>query len=127
MATANTISSSSVLRGQVDPGIPRPSPDTFKVEAYKRDGTYLWRNDLGWSIELGTWTSPMIVYDFNGDGKAEVALKTGEGDPRGANVRILTGPEYCSVWNGETGAEIAKVAWIARGKPSDWGDEWATA
>ena len=110
-------------RGQVDPGIPRPSPDTFKVEAYKRDGTYLWRNDLGWSIELGTWTSPMIVYDFNGDGKAEVALKTGEGDPRGANVRILTGPEYCSVWNGETGAEIAKVDWIARGKPSDWGDD----
>ena len=110
-------------RGRVDPGIPRPSPDTFKVEAYKRDGTWLWRNDLGWSIELGTWTSPMIVYDFNGDGKAEVALKTGEGDPRGANERIITGPEYCSVWNGETGAEIAKVAWIERGKPSDWGDD----
>ena len=110
-------------RGRVDPGIPRPSSDTFKVEAYKRDGTWLWRNDLGWSIELGTWTSPMIVYDFNGDGKAEVALKTGEGDPRGANERIITGPEYCSVWNGETGAEIAKVAWIERGKPSDWGDD----
>ena len=107
----------------MDPGIPRPSPDTFKVEAYKRDGTWLGRNDLGWSIELGTWTSPMIVYDFNGDGKAEVALKTGEGDPRGANARIITGPEYCSVWNGETGAEIAKVAWIERGKPSDWGDD----
>jgi rhamnogalacturonan endolyase len=110
-------------RGRVDPGIPRPSPDTFKVEAYTQDGTWLWRNDLGWSIELGTWTSPMIVYDFNGDGKAEVALKTGEGDPRGADDRILTGPEYCSIWNGETGAEIAKVDWIARGKTSDWGDD----
>ena len=41
-------------RGRVDPGIPRPSPDTFKVEAYTQDGTWLWRNDLGWSIELGT-------------------------------------------------------------------------
>ena len=115
-------------RGRVDPGIPRPSPDTFKVEAYKRDGTWLWRNDLGWSIELGTWTSPMIVYDFNGDGKAEVALKTGEGDPRGANERIITGPEYCSVWNGETGAEIAKVAWIEReANPAIGATTWATA
>jgi len=56
--------------GIVDPGRARKSPDTFKVEGYKSDGTFLWRNDLGWSIELGTWYSPMVVYDFNGDGKA---------------------------------------------------------
>ena len=64
----------------------------------------------------------MIVYDFDGDGKAEVALKTGEGDPRGESDRVLTGPEYCSVWNGETGEEITKVDWIPRGNISDWGD-----
>jgi hypothetical protein len=108
--------------GAVDPGRVRRSPDTFKVEAYKSDGTFMWRKDLGWSIELGTWYSPMVVYDLDGDGKAEVALKTGEGDPRDENGQVLTGPEYCSVWDGETGAEIARVDWISRGKPSDWGD-----
>ena len=108
--------------GAVDPGRVRRSPDTFKVEAYKSDGTFMWRKDLGWSIELGTWYSPMVVYDFNGDGKACVALKTGEGDPRNENGQVLTGPEYCSVWDGETGEEIARVDWIPRGKPSDWGD-----
>ncbi len=108
--------------GRTDPGRVRKSTDTFKVEGYKSDGAFLWRKDLGWSIELGTWYSPMMVYDFNGDGKAEVALKTGEGDPRNENGQVLTGPEYCSVWNGETGEEIARVDWITRGNLSDWGD-----
>jgi len=108
--------------GRVDPGRVQKSPDTFKVEGYKRDGTFLWRMDLGWSIELGTWYSPMIVYDFDGDGKAEVALKTGEGDHRDENGQVLTGPEYCSVLNGETGEVIDRVDWIARGQLSDWGD-----
>lgn len=109
-------------RGMVDPGTIRRSPDTFKIEAYKRDGTFLWRRDLGWSIELGIWFSPMIVFDFDGDGKAEVALKTGEGDPREPNGQVLTGPEYLSVWSGLTGEEIARTNWIPRGKPADWGD-----
>jgi len=109
-------------RGMVDPGTIRRSPDTFKIEAYRRDGAFLWRNDLGWSIELGIWYSPMIVWDLDGDGKAEVALKTGEGDPREPNGQVLSGPEYLSAWNGLTGAEIARVNWIPRGKPADWGD-----
>lgn len=108
--------------GVVDPDRARRSPDTFKVEGYKNDGTFLWRNDLGWSIELGTWYSPMIVYDFDGDGKAEVAIKTSEGDHRREDGRVLTGPEYCSIWNGETGEELTKVDWIPRGNLSDWGD-----
>ena len=108
--------------GPVDPGTPRRSPDTFKVEAYQPDGTFMWRNDLGWSIELGIWYSPMIVWDLNGDGRAEVALKTGEGDTRSENGQVLTGPEYVSVWDGMTGKEIAKADWIARGSPTDWGD-----
>ncbi len=109
-------------RGMVDPGTIRRSPDTFKIEAYKRDGTFLWRKDLGWAIELGIWYSPMIVYDLDGDGRAEVALKTGEGDPREPNGQVLTGPEYVSVWKGLTGEEIARADWIPRGKPADWGD-----
>lgn len=102
----------------------RPSPGTYKVEAYLNDGTFLWSKDLGWNIEQGIWWSPMIVYDFDGDGKAEVALKTApmDVDYRKGEGRVLDGPEYCSVWNGMTGEEIARVDWIARGNVSDWGD-----
>ncbi|MBN2105614.1 silent information regulator protein Sir2 [bacterium] len=108
--------------GRVDPGTIRKSPDTFKIEGYTNEGVFLWRNDLGWSVELGTWYSPMVVFDFNGDSKAEVALKTAEGDHREPNGQVLSGPEYCSVWNGETGEEITRINWIPRGNPEDWGD-----
>ena len=48
--------------GQIDPSfLTRHSPDTFKIEAYKSDGTFLWRRDLGWSIQLGIWFSPFQV------------------------------------------------------------------
>lgn len=103
----------------------RPSPGTYKVEAYLHDGTFLWSKDLGWNIEQGIWWSPMVVYDFDGDGKAEVALKTAptDVDYRKGEGRVLDGPEYCSVWEGMTGKEIARVDWIARGNVNDWGDD----
>lgn len=107
-----------------DPGVWRRSVDTFKAEAYLNDGTFLWRKDLGWNIEQGIWYSPMVVCDFDGDGKAEVALKTApmDRDYRNEAGRVLDGPEYCSVLDGMTGEEIARVDWIARGNVSDWGD-----
>ena len=109
--------------GTIDPSfLTRHSPDTFKIEAYRSDGTFLWRRDLGWSIQLGIWFSPFQVVDLDGDGKAEVAIKTGEGDPRDRNGQVLTGPEYLSVWDGLTGKDIDRVDWIPRGKLTDWGD-----
>jgi rhamnogalacturonan endolyase len=91
-----------------------PSEGTYKIEAYLGDGTFLWRNDLGWSIEWGIWYSPYVVYDLDGDGKAEVAVKTGEGDPRDADGRVTSGPEYVSIWDGMTGEEKARVDWPSR-------------
>jgi rhamnogalacturonan endolyase len=109
--------------GQIDPSfLTRHSPDTFKIEAYKSDGTFMWRRDLGWSIQLGIWFSPFQVCDLDGDGRAEVAVKTGEGDPRDKNGQVLTGPEYLSIWDGMTGKDIDRVDWIPRGKLTDWGD-----
>ncbi len=107
-----------------DPGVWRRSTDTWKIEAYKSDGTFLWRKDLGWNIEQGVWWSPMIVYDLDGDGKAEVALKTAptNKDYRNEAGRVLDGPEYCSVLDGLTGRERVRVDWIPRGNVSDWGD-----
>lgn len=90
------------------------SPDTYKLEAYLNDGTFLWRKDLGWAIERGIWYSPYVVYDFDGDGKAEVAVKTGEGDPRDPDGRVTSGPEYLSLLDGMTGEEKARVDWPSR-------------
>ena len=108
-----------------DPGVWQLSTNTFKVEAYRHDGKFLWRNDLGWNIEQGVWWSPMIVADFDDDGKSEVALKTAPAEPvyRNAAGRILEGPEYLSVWDGMTGKEIARADWPARGNIADWGDK----
>ena len=107
-----------------DPGVWQLSTNTFKVEAYRHDGTFLWQRDLGWNIEQGVWWSPMIVADFDGDGKAEVALKTAPTDKvyRNEAGRILDGPEYLSIWDGMTGKEIARVDWPARGDITKWGD-----
>ncbi|TWU36101.1 rhamnogalacturonan lyase family protein [Novipirellula artificiosorum] len=102
--------------GNVDPYEKywKPSPSTFKVEAYLADGTFLWRYDLGWSIEQGIWYSPMIVHDLDGDGKAEVCLKAGEGDPRDNDGRVQSGPEYLLVLDGMTGKPKTRVDWISR-------------
>jgi len=92
----------------------RWSPDTCKLEAYRYDGKFLWRCDLGWAIERGIWYSPYVVYDLDGDGRAEVAVKTGEGDPRDAEGRVRAGPEYLSILDGLTGRTRARVPWPPR-------------
>ncbi len=92
----------------------KPSPNTYKLEAYRADGTFLWRYDLGWAIERGIWYSPYVVYDLDGDGRAEVVAKTGEGDPRDSDGRVRSGPEYLTVFDGTTGKPITHVAWPSR-------------
>ncbi len=116
----------------LDPGAPTPSPDTYKLEAYLHDGTFLWRKNLGWNMNMGIWWTPFVVWDFDGDGKAEIALKTApfaatreeslaekSGPARGF---VVTGPEYCSILDGMTGEEVTRVDWVERGDPADWGD-----
>src|SRR4051812_6735872 len=48
-------------------------------DAYKLDGTRLWRINLGQNIRAGAHYTQFIVYDLDGDGKAEVAMKTAPG------------------------------------------------
>ena len=91
------------------------SPETFKLEARKGDGTLLWIKDLGWNIERGMWYSPMIVADLNGDGRAEVAAKIGpDEDMRDPDGRVQKGPEWVAVFDGMTGNEIARAPWPSR-------------
>jgi hypothetical protein len=90
------------------------SPGTFKLEAYRHDGQPLWQYDMGWAIEQGIWYAPYLVHDLDGDGKAEVIVKSGEGDPRDKDGRVQSGPEYLTILDGTTGKEICHADWPER-------------
>ena len=107
------------------------------IDAYKLDGTRLWRIDLGRNIRAGAHYTQFIVYDLDGDGKAEIAMKTADatvdglgvviGDPnadyRDTTGRILAGPEFLTIFNGETGAALVTTNYIPpRGDLPPWGD-----
>ena len=109
-------------------------------DCYELDGTLKWRIDLGENIRSGAHYTQSLVADFDGDGKAELICRTADGtqdgqgkvigdrraDWRNLNGRIVSGPEYLSVFNGETGAEMATVDYIPpRGNIKDWGDGYA--
>jgi len=96
------------------PGYWKKSTTTYKLEAYRLDGTMLWQYDMGWSIEAGIWYSPWVVYDVDGDGKAEVYCKAGVGDPRDEKGLVQTGPEYLVKIDGQTGKVVAKTDWLSR-------------
>lgn len=100
----------------IDPYGPywKASPGTIKLDAYRNDGTPLWTHDLGWSIEQGIWYSPYLVYDFDGDGRAEVVAKTGVGDPRDEDGRVRSGEEFVTMFDGLTGKPLAKAPWPSR-------------
>ncbi|MBN2612931.1 MAG: carbohydrate-binding protein [Bacteroidales bacterium] len=116
------------------------------LDAYKLNGTRMWRIDLGINIRSGAHYTQFMVYDLDGDGKAEVACKTAPGtragtgsylssgpaasdndaaDYRNSSGYILTGPEYLTIFNGQTGAERVTVNYEPpRGTVSDWGDSY---
>ena len=102
--------------GNIDPWEKywHPSAGTFKLEAYGHEGKPLWQHDLGWAIEQGIWYAPYLVHDLDGDGKAEVAVKSGEGDPRDKDGRVQSGPEYLAILDGATGQEICHADWPGR-------------
>ena len=54
------------------------------LDAYRIDGTRLWRIDLGRNIRAGAHYTQFMVYDLDGDGQAEVACKTADGTVDGA-------------------------------------------
>ncbi len=69
---------------------------------------------MGWSIEEGIWYSPVIVYDLDGDGRAEVFCKAGEADPREPTGHVRSGPEYLVMLDGLTGEVRRKLPWLSR-------------
>jgi rhamnogalacturonan endolyase len=145
-------------QGGRDPSRGGASGETH-LEAYKLDGTFMWRINMGKNIRSGANYTPFIVYDLDGDGKAEVVCRTADGtidgvgkvigdpkadwrEPEGAFIDqapwmtnqppvwtrpprhmdisglILSGPEYLTVFNGETGAAMATVPYIPPRHPT---------
>ena len=49
------------------------------IDCYKLDGTLLYRIELGVNIRAGAHYTQFLVYDFDGDGKAELMFKTAPG------------------------------------------------
>ncbi|MGA4730204.1 cellulose binding domain-containing protein [Micromonospora taraxaci] len=109
------------------------------VDAYTLTGTRLWRVDLGRNIRAGAHYTQFQVYDYDGDGRAEVAMKTADGtrsgtgqvigsssaDYRNSSGYVLSGPEYLTMFNGQTGAILSTVTYDPpRGTVSSWGDSY---
>jgi len=96
------------------------SPQPYALEAYSgANGQLLWRYNMGWAIESGTWYAPYIVYDLDQDGLAEVYAKAGEGDPREIDGRVISGPEFLVKLDGQTGTVANRVPWHSR---SGWNE-----
>lgn len=96
------------------PGYWKRSEDTYKIEAYNHDGRFMWRYDMGWSIEEGVWYSPYLAYDLDGDGRAEIYAKAGEGDPRDEKGLVTSGPEWLVKIDGLTGKVTRRLPWPDR-------------
>ncbi|MFF2376392.1 rhamnogalacturonan lyase [Streptomyces xiamenensis] len=109
------------------------------IDGYTLAGQRLWRIDLGRNIRSGAHYTQFQVYDYDGDGRAEVVMKTADGtvdgtgriignasaDYRNSAGRVLDGPEFLTVFNGTTGAAMATVDYVpARGSVSSWGDNY---
>lgn len=115
------------------------------MDAYRLDGTRLWRINLGVNIRASAQYSAFLVYDLDGDGKSELVCRTAPGTIDGTNHNVLlgsdsasadyrdinnggrvtSGPEYLTVFNGQTGAAMATVPYTPdRVNVSSWGDDY---
>lgn len=104
------------------------------LDCYKLNGKQLWRVDLGKNIRAGAHYTQFLVYDFDGDGKSEMICKTAPGSVDGKgqfvseaatdktikkadnsasyveeNGRILSGPEYLTVFSGVDGRALHTI------------------
>ncbi|MGW4940797.1 rhamnogalacturonan lyase family protein [Actinoplanes sp. NPDC004185] len=113
--------------------------DPVYVDAYRLNGTRLWRINLGRNIRAGAHYTQFQVYDYDGDGDAEVAMKTADAtvsgtgqvignasaDHRNSSGYVLAGPEFLTMFDGRTGAALSTVDYVPpRGTVSSWGDSY---
>ena len=101
------------------------------LDAYKMDGTRLWRIDLGPNVRSGAATTNFLVFDFDGDGTVDgLGHRIGDAqvdwrtwDKKSPTYgKIVNGPEYLTVFEGRTGKELDSKEYIPTRYPLDgWG------
>jgi rhamnogalacturonan endolyase len=122
--------------------------DPCIIDGYTMAGKKLWSINVGMNIRAGAHDTQFSVYDFDGDGKAEVAFKTAPGtkdgkgnflskgpaagadntkDYRSTRGMVLEGPEWLTVFSGVDGSELATIEYpVPYGTLADaktaWGD-----
>lgn len=127
------------------------------LDAYKLDPAAagpIWRIDLGVNIRSGAHYMDFMVYDFDGDGRAEIMCRSAPGsldaagtyvggsakwqggvrpafndtdDYRNTSGYILTGPEFLSVFDGLTGTELATTRFFPQRDPDNLDDNPSSA
>ena len=133
-----------VLKWDPDPQDTWQQTGNVYIDAYKLNGTQLWRIDLGLNIRAGAAYTNFTVYDLDGDGKAEVVTRTADGTVTGTGQiignptarwwrddgRIVSGPEYFTVFEGATGRALATANYSppravnAADGSTEWGDNY---
>ena len=113
--------------------------DNVYIDCVTLEGKTLWRVDLGKNIRAGQHYTQMCVADFDCDGKAELITKTADGtkdgqgkiigdgskDYRNASGYVLSGAEYMTLFDGQTGASLDTIDFpVPRGDVSSWGDNY---
>jgi rhamnogalacturonan endolyase len=112
------------------------------LQAYQTDGQCMWTVQMGLNIREGEHDTQFLVYDLDGDGRAELACRTSDGSLDGAGKTIgqsgrdwrdlqpgsrslgknMTGPEYLTIFDGLSGKELASAAYVPNQLPLDgWG------
>jgi hypothetical protein len=122
------------------------------LDCYKLDGTQLWRIDLGKNIRAGAHYTQFQVFDYDGDGLAELVCRTAPGTVDGQGKYVImnsdsptadyrnidttqtsgskmvgtinTCPEYLTLFDGKTGAELNTIAYNPQRGSYSWGDSY---
>ncbi len=109
------------------------------IDCYKLDGTLLWRINLGINIRAGAHYTQPVVADLDGDGKAEIMMRTADGsvdgtgkvignataDYRNNRGHIIDGPDFLTLFDGETGAALDTIEYNPqRVNTNNWGDNY---
>ncbi|WP_274468808.1 MULTISPECIES: rhamnogalacturonan lyase family protein [unclassified Paenibacillus] len=121
-------------------------------DAYKLDGTLLWRMNMGLNLTSGAHYHQFLIADFDGDGRSEFLIKTadattvyGTTDGKFDSSKVISiignaadngkwvnesghifgGPEYISIFNGKNGHVIDTIDYaFPLGDVASWGDTW---
>ena len=85
------------------------------IDCYKLDGTRLWRVNLGNNIRAGAHYTQFMVYDFDGDGKAEMICKTAPGSSDGEGKFVTEAATIDEIKNASNTTDYRNTGTVSKG------------